>query len=221
MHVFSACASGCDNMSIHAFPYSIAFIVTLCYIDIFTAESERSRFISTLSLTEGRCHVVSRANIFESVTSLFRTERETILSEIPLKITFEREKAIDIGGVSREMLSAFFDALYTKYFDGSGLLYPVVNPHIKTYDLRLLGLIMSVAYISTGVLPMRIAFPCLSSMLLPNPGKLQCHIFIDALKNSVSIHDASVIEEALQRVHLNESTFPESSSPDSASHYSK
>ena len=54
------------------------------------------------------------------------------------------------------------------------------------------------------MLPLRIAFPCLSAMLLPNHSD---HVFIDALKNSVSIHDDFVIEDAFQRVQLNESSF--------------
>ena len=60
------------------------------------------------------------------------------------------------------------------------------------------------------MLPTRIAFPCLSAMLLPNCGKLPYHILIDALKNSISIHDASVIEEAFHRVQMKESVFPPS-----------
>ena len=135
---------------------------------------------------EGVCHEVSRATIFESVTTLF-AECDTILNEIPLRSRFKGEKKIDVGGVSREMFSAFFEAVYAKYFDGAGLLCPVVSPHVKVSDLRLLGRIISCAYLSTNVLPMRIAFPCLSAMLLPNCGKLPDHILIDARKNSISI----------------------------------
>ena len=65
----------------------------------------------TLSLVEGAYHEVSRATIFESVTILF-AECDTILNEIPLHISFKGEKAIDAGGVSREMFSAFFEAVY-------------------------------------------------------------------------------------------------------------
>ena len=177
---------------------------------LFVAESERTRFINILSLVEGVTHEVSRANIFESVTTLFKSEYETIVNEIPLRIRFRGERAIDDGGVSRDMFSSFFEAIYAKYFDGASLLCPVVNPHTKQSDLRLIGLICSCAYLSSGVLPLRIAFPCLSAMLLPNRSKLPDHIFIDSLKNSVSVHDAFVIEDAFQRVQLNESSFSQS-----------
>ena len=57
--------------------------------------------------------------------SPFSSLNVTIIKEIPLHISFKGEKAIDAGGVSREMFSAFFEAVYAKYFDGAGLLCPV------------------------------------------------------------------------------------------------
>lgn len=51
---------------------------------------------------------------FLSVLTLYQTESETLLNEYPLYIAFEEERAIDLGGVSRDMFTAFFDEAYNK-----------------------------------------------------------------------------------------------------------
>ena len=108
----------------------------------FLAETERMRFINTLSLKEGLSHQVTRNDIYGSVLALFTTNHEALLSEYPLRIHFSGERAVDEGGVSRDLFSAFFEALYVKYFDGASLLYPSVNPHVRVSKLRTIGLIV-------------------------------------------------------------------------------
>ena len=131
----------------------------------FTVELKRCNFISTLPLINSESHEVSREDIiFSSVMALFRSKSDTIVVERPLRFSFKEERALDAGGVSREMFSTFFEALYTRHFDGAGLLHPVVNPHVKDSDLRLFGFIISCAFISSGILPMRVSFPCLSAI---------------------------------------------------------
>ena len=60
----------------------------------------------------GAPHTVIRNNVFDSVMTLYRTEK-SILNEYPLYIAFDRERAIDLGGVSRDMFTAFFDEAFT------------------------------------------------------------------------------------------------------------
>lgn len=160
-------------------------------------ELKRCNFITTLPLIDGDSHEVSREDIFSSVITLFRLKHDIIAAEIPLRISFKGERALDAGGVSREMFSAFFEVLYTRHFDGAGLLHPVVNPHVKDSDLRLFGFIISCAYISSGILPMKISFPCLSAILLPNP-EVPDKIFIHGLLESISVHDAEIIREGFK-----------------------
>ena len=116
-------------------------------------ELERCNFISTLLLISSESHIVSREDILDSVMALFRSKCDTMVVKIPLSITFREERALDAGGVLREMFSAFFEALYTRHFDGADLLHPVVNPLVKDSDLRLFGFIISCDYISCGILP--------------------------------------------------------------------
>ncbi len=80
---------------------------------------------------------------------------------------FKEERALDIGGVTRDMFSAFFIQAYISLFDGSCLLYPAV--HASSIDMTTfstLGAIISHCYLVSGVFPDRITFPCLAAALL-------------------------------------------------------
>ena len=91
------------------------------------------------------------------------------MKEYPLFVRFDGEKAVDLGGVTHDMFSAFFEVLYLKLFDGSSLFYPAINAAINIDDFRIIGSILSHAYLVSGVLPHRIAFPCLVSVFLNKP----------------------------------------------------
>ena len=64
--------------------------------------------VSLPKCTRGVSHMVVRNNIFESVMTLYQTDQETIVNEYPFSVAFEGERAIDLGGVSRDMFTAFF-----------------------------------------------------------------------------------------------------------------
>ena len=169
-----------------------------------SANSCRMEFVHSLSLKEGLSHEVERANVYSSVMTLFTMNQDVILQEYPLMICFKGERAIDEGGVSRDLFSAFYDALYAKYCDGVSLLYPVINPHVKTSELRTLGLVISCGYLLCGVLPLRIAFPTLSAILLPKHHELPDHVMVDSFTGILSAHDSAVIQSACNQVELNE-----------------
>ena len=125
----------------------------------------------------------------------------------PLMIHFKGERAIDAGGVSRDLFTAFYDTVYCKYFDGVSLLYPALNPHMKTSDLKTLGLILSCAYLLAGIVPVRIAFPTLAAILLPKFKGIPEHVMFESFTGSISAHDAAVIELARKKVDSKESPF--------------
>ena len=54
----------------------------------------------------GLPHYVNRKNIYPDVLKLYANQ--SITKEYPFYVEFQGEKAIDIGGVSRDMFSAFF-----------------------------------------------------------------------------------------------------------------
>ena len=130
--------------------------------------------------------MVSRSNLFDSVKKLYSTQAE-ILNKYPFRVQFEGEMAIDTGGVSREMFSAFFQEAYERYFDGCTFLTPVVNPHTTKSELTLLGLVISHAYLSTGILPTRISFPCLANMIIPEVCQFPDHVMVEAFIDSLKL----------------------------------
>ena len=100
-------------------------------------------------------------------------------------------------GVARDMFSAFFEEAYKVHFDGASLLAPVVHPTVNMQHLPLLGAVISHAYLSCEILPTRIAFPCLVSILLGSSVKTTDEHLLEAFSDSLSNHDASVIRDSL------------------------
>ena len=88
-----------------------------------------------------------------------------LADEFPIRIAFEGERGFDLGGVYRDMLSAFWDAAYSTLLDGAGVLTPVLHPQVNLRSLSVLGRILSHGYLSSGFLPVRIAFPTLATLL--------------------------------------------------------
>ena len=93
---------------------------------------------------------------------------------------YRDEKAFEIGRVSWDMFSAFFEDAYAKLFDGGSLLVPAVLPHIDESVWPVMGAIISHAYLVSGILPIWIAFPCLSAILLPPKGQLPNNVLVES-----------------------------------------
>lgn len=134
-----------------------------------------------------------RCDIYNSVIQLYRNG--DIVKEYPFHIEFQGEIAVDIGGVSRDMFSAFFDEMYLKLFDGSSLVYPAMNSSIEVDDFRVIGMIVSHSYLTCGVLPDRVAFPCLSAVFL---GKsVPDSILLESYIASLCDYDLKIMQRAL------------------------
>lgn len=153
----------------------------------------------------GLPHTVDRNCIFESVVALYQTTG-TLIHEYPLTISFAGERAIDLGGVTRDMYSAFFDEAYQRFFDGCTLLTPAIHPNINFSTLPLFGTILSHSYLASGMLPVRVAFPCLAHCLLGHV-ELSNEVFFDSLINSLSLHDATVLRSAFSEADAGVTTF--------------
>ena len=138
--------------------------------------------------------MVNRKNIFNQVIDLFSDDH--ILKEQSLFIKFEEEIAVDSGGVQRDMLSAFWEEAYVRFFDGSSLLVPTIHPNIDMSLLPKLGLILSHGYLVSGFLPTRIAFPALASILIP-PVTFPTNMLVLAFADSLSVFEAAAVKEAL------------------------
>ena len=166
----------------------------------FSAEDEITTFMMSLCLQSGVSHTIRRALLYEDVIDLYSNKLETILSEFPFRVGFEGELAIDTGGVTRDMISAFFEEMYIKHFDGAALLVPLDIPNVSAPPFSVLGAIFSHAYLAAGMLPVKIAFPTLASILLPasTVGCLPDDLLLETFLDSLSPHDYMVCKDALK-----------------------
>ena len=74
------------------------------------ASSEREDYMVSIGATYGGNHVIRRSSVFEDVMQLY--QQEQMAKEFPVNIKFESEKGVDVGGVTREMYSAFWEKAY-------------------------------------------------------------------------------------------------------------
>ena len=63
--------------------------------------------------------------------AMYKNMETEILNEYPFRVKFDREQAIDSGGVSRDFCSAFWEVAYEKAFDGNILLSPALYSNVN------------------------------------------------------------------------------------------
>ena len=106
------------------------------------------------------------------------------------------------------MFSAFIEESYLKLFDGGSLLTPIVHPHTQLSQLATLGTVISYAYIVSGFLPIRVALPCLAAVMLGPMTNIPDVILLEAFVDSMSVHDAGVLKNALSITSTDTNLFP-------------
>ena len=104
---------------------------------IITAENSRLIYIDSLKLPfkHGVPHLIDRSNIYEDVIALYVMAKDEIFTERPFRVRYSDEKAFYIGGVTRDMFSAFYEQVSLKLFDGPSLLTPIDFPSFSTSPL--------------------------------------------------------------------------------------
>lgn len=155
-------------------------------------------------------HSVTRTNLFDSVNSLYKSQGPKILEEYPFRVKFDGELGVDLGGVSRDMFSGYYEEMYEKVLDGASLLYPVVQPHTDLSSLPEVGMVISHAYLVSGCLPTRMVFPSLAQCLLGPATKIPCSILVESFLDSLSPYDASVLRDALREIRCGSARFSDS-----------
>ena len=136
-----------------------------------------------------------------------QSKSSILLREYPFRIQFTGERGFDAGGVARDMYSAFFEETYKHLFDGSTLLCPVVHPEMDVSTLATVGTIISHAYMVTGILPIRIAFPCLAQCLLGTTVAVPPSILVETLIDSLTPYEADIVKKAFEEVKHQLPTF--------------
>ena len=140
-------------------------------------------------------HTIRRSEIYEDVIHLFTDEH--VVLEYPLQIRYQGERAVDEGGVSRDMLSGFWEASYAKLFDGFMLLTPVLHPNTDMHVLPTIGRILSCGYLMCNFIPVRIALPTLICLLLGPTAAVPENYLLETFPDCLSDHEREILKEAI------------------------
>lgn len=150
--------------------------------------------MKSVNAIKGATRVIDRDNLYADVVDIYQSGE--IVGECPIHIKYSSEEALDYGGVQRDMFSAFWEVVYSKFFEGATLLIPMVHPHMDMTIYPILGRVLSHGYLVTGHLPVRIALPTLINMLL-GPKSVSCTILLEAFLDYISSTERAVFKEAL------------------------
>ena len=162
---------------------------------IIIAERFRANCLSSFCKKEHLMTEIRRDNIIEDTLKLYSDSTTSHFKSLYVK--FVGEQAIDDGGVTRDFYSAFWEAAYMKYFDGSNLLLPAVHPGAQFSCYSTLGAIVVHGYLISGVLPVKIPLPVLCKCLV-HPGAV---IPVDTLMKSfadiLNPYEAGILHSCL------------------------
>ena len=140
---------------------------------------------------------VSRSNVFKDTINLYTNSPEAV-HQLPLKVDFRGEQAIDAGGVGRDLFSAFWDSTYMHQgmFEGCSIVVPSLHAQTDMQSLPVLGKILSHGYLSCGFLPVRIAFSTMAAVLLGPTTNIPSKSLLEAFRDYLGPVDRSIIKEA-------------------------
>ena len=136
---------------------------------------------------------MNRNSLYDDVISLY--EQKGTVSQYPMFVKYAGEKALDTGGVFRDMVSAFWEEAYQKLFDSSTLLALAMDPHLDMPSvLPVVGRVLSHGYLCTGFLLMRLAYPCLAAMLLGPEVDISTQRLVEPFIDYLSEVDREVLQ---------------------------
>ena len=169
-----------------------------------TVDNRRLQFISEAGLKAGEVHSVRQNDrfLFDDIISLYKDKAKDLLLEYPFRIQYTDGRALDVGGVARDMFSAFWEIAYLQAFDGGNVLIPAIHPHMNVALFPVLGTIISHGYISCGFLPIRISFPVLASCLKGPDTPIPDLVVLECFMDYVSTTESVVLQKALKSQKL-------------------
>ena len=157
---------------------------------------KREEFLSANSQRVGFHVQVHRDMVLADVIRVYSSSDVADYSSIT--VSFVDEEAIDEGGVTRDLYSAFWQAAYQEYFDGPNQLVPALHPSSKLSDFQVLGVILIHGYLISGVLPVKIAFPVLCQILLSPGAKIPAKVMIESFLDYLVPHEQIILSRALE-----------------------
>lgn len=150
---------------------------------------------------------IMRDTVYDDVIKLYKTDIIQILRDYPFRIKFKDERAVDTGGVCRDLFSGFWEAAFIKNFDGEALLVPSMHPGTPPSTFPVLGTILSHGFMVCGYLPVKISFPVLATLFCGIDVNIPDAIVMESFIDYISDYDRSIIRKAFT---VEETLFPAS-----------
>jgi len=141
---------------------------------------------------------VRRVEIYDDVMAMYKDNFAEIKKEFPFRIKYIDERAVDTGGVARDMFSYFWEKCYLKHCDGEKLLVPAVHPNTDMEAFSILGNILVHGFMVSGFLPVRLAFPVILYVLCGPQVIISDSILLESLVDYVPTSDCKILEDAFK-----------------------
>ena len=159
-------------------------------------DKDRLDFMTSIGAMAGGKHIIQRGTLYDDVIKLYQSRE--IVKESPICIAYDSELAVDEGGVTRDMYSAFWEEAYSRLFDGATILVPLIHAQTDMGIFPILGKIISHGYLVSGYLPVRISLPSLLAVLLGPSANVPRSFLLDALMDYISDNERDKLKTALQ-----------------------
>ena len=164
-------------------------------VSFSVAEEQRADYLASLDTSKPiKSYILNRIDVFNQLIAAY--QQGDILNQFTLRIRFAGEAAVDLGGVTREAFSCFWEIAYTKYFDGPRAFVPSIHSGIDFNIIPTLGCILSHGYLVCGFLPVQISFPVLARILLTSNVE-DCYI-LEAFQDYVGQQDSTILKKSLR-----------------------
>ena len=151
-----------------------------------------------LNTQEGEPRCIQRSKVYDDVLSMYQMNLEEIKSEYPFRAQFFNERAIDTGGVCRDLFSCFWEQAYIKHFDGDKLLVPAAHANSQISVFPILGTTLAHGFFACNFIPVRLAFPIIASILRGPDVDIPDHILLESLIDFLSEHEGSILRDAIR-----------------------
>ena len=88
-------------------------------------------FLLSIGAAPGLVHEIDRNNVYYEALKLYSDCRTNVLMEFPLQIEFKYERGVDLGWLTREFFSAFWEEAFRKLFEGDSTVTPSLHPQTQ------------------------------------------------------------------------------------------
>ena len=171
---------------------------------VHTVTGRRKQFLETLPESNGHIFTVKRSNIFDDIVNLYRKEAANLLAMSPVQLEYEGERALDTGGVMRDVFSAFWEEAIPRLFDGGSAVIPALTPHSEMILYSIVGTVLSHGFLEAGFLPLRVAFPVIACAIKGPLTEIPDTLLLDSFLNYISAYEADFVRQGLKSCNFSD-----------------